>query len=69
MDLITLGIIAAASAGSVIVARFVARRRGIEEQEPAPEDGETEPEPVPSPTEGLPVGLCHVVQVLSLIHI
>ncbi|MEQ9324025.1 MAG: hypothetical protein RIF41_32975 [Polyangiaceae bacterium] len=63
MDLITLGIIAAASAGSVIVARFVARRRGIEEQEPAPEDGETEPEPVPSPTEGLPVGLCHVVQV------
>lgn len=64
MDLITLGIIAAASAGSVLVARFVARRRGIEDEEPDTDGGEPAvPVREPNPTEGLPVGLCHVVQV------
>jgi len=60
MDLITIGIIAAASAGSVFVARLVAKRRKTEET-PTPDSPEAEPEP--SPTEGLPVGLCHVIQV------
>lgn len=64
MDLITLGILAAASAGSVLIARFVARRRsGDDEAASTGEDVEPEPAPVPKPTEGLPVGLFHVVQV------
>jgi hypothetical protein len=71
MELITLSIIAAASAGGLIAARWVARRRRPALPAPDVESGdgeqdegaESEAKPPPSPTEGLPVGLLHVIQV------